>query len=244
MYFKILGLRLQLDVNNNNTESMLQEVKKMNNISSFLKFWKSYINIPEIFSFSVQASHYMSSYAFFFRDDYHKTLPLDIKENMLFLKQKLEQELSKSVWTEGEYIIKLINLKCFYAAILLTGDIQDKTKSIKILEDTLVSYQQIPFQKFLDGMFVALIMGYFSLKQYDKVISTYKRYKKITSDQIVVKENDLTIDAYYFASQYLTNQRNQYTEKLKLTLENSNDFEHVRLLITELVSYYQIPVQV
>ena len=49
MYFKILGLRLQLDVNNNNTESMLQEVKKMNGISSFLKFWKSYINIPEIF---------------------------------------------------------------------------------------------------------------------------------------------------------------------------------------------------
>ena len=46
MYFKILGLRLQLDVNNNNTEAMLQEVKKMNNISSFLKFWKSYINIP------------------------------------------------------------------------------------------------------------------------------------------------------------------------------------------------------
>lgn len=242
MYFKILGLRLQLDVNNNNTESMLQEVKKMNNISSFLKFWKSYINIPEIFSFSVQASHYLSSYAFFFRDDYHKTLPNDIKENMLFLKQKLESELSKDIWDDGEYIIKLINLKCFYAAILLTGNIQDKNKSVKILEDTLVSYQQIPFQKFLDGMFVALIMGYFSLKQYDKVITTYKRYKKITADQIVVKENDLTIDAYYFTSQYLTNQRKQYTEKLKATLDNSNDFEHVRLLIVELVNYYKIPV--
>jgi hypothetical protein len=241
MYFKILGLQLQLDVNNNNTESMNQEVKKMNNISSFLKFWKSYINIPEIFSFSVQASHYMSSYAFFFRDDYHKTLPSDIKQNMMFLKQKLETELAKNVWDDGEYIIKLINLKCFYAAILLTGDTNDKNKSVKILEDTLVSYQQIPFQKFLDGMFVALIMGYFSLKQYDKVISTYKRYKKITSDQIVVKENDLTIDAYYFTSQYLTNQRNQYIEKLKATNDNANDFEHVRMLITELMSYYKIP---
>jgi hypothetical protein len=243
MYFKILGLRLQLDVNNNNTESMLQEVKKMNSISSFLKFWKSYINIPEIFSFSVQASHYLSSYAFIFRDDYHKTLPSDIKENIQFLKQKLESELAKNIWDDGEYIIKLINLKCFYSAILLTGDTNDKNKSVKILEDTLVSYQQIPFQKFLDGMFVALIMGYFSLGQYDKVISTYKRYKKITSDQIVVKENDLTIDAYYFTSQYLTNQRKQYTEKLKATYENSNDFEHVRLLIAELISYYKIPVK-
>jgi hypothetical protein len=242
MYFKILGLRLQLDVNNNNTEAMLQEVRKMNNISSFLKFWKSYINIPEIFTFSVQASHYMSSYAFFFRDDYHKTLSPDIKENMLFLRQKLEFELTKNSWNDGDYIIKLINLKCFYAAILLTGDNADKNKSVKILEDTLISYQQIPFQKFLDGMFVALIMGYFSLKQHDKVISTYKRYKKITSDQIVVKENDLTIDAYYFTSQYLTNQRKQYTEKLKITYDNSGDFEHVRLLIAELVNYYNIPV--
>lgn len=243
MYFKILGLRLQLDVNNNNTESMLQEVKKMNSISSFLKYWRSYINIPEIFSFSVQASHYMSSYAFIFRDDYHKTLPNDIKENMLYLKQKLESELAKNIWDDGEYIIKLINLKCFYSAILLTGDNNDKTKSVKILEDTLVSYQQIPFQKFLDGMFVALIMGYFSLNQYDKVISSYKRYKKITSDQIVVKENDLTIDAYYFTAQYLTNQRKQYIEKLKATFDEASDFEHVRALIAELVKYYNIPVK-
>lgn len=243
MYFKILGLRLQLDVNNNNTESMLQEVKKMNSISSFLKFWKSYINIPEIFSFSVQASHYLSSYAFFFRHDYHETLPFDIKENMLFLKQKLEIELSKNIWNDGEYIIKLINLKSFYAAILLTGDVKDRNKSIKLLEDTLVSYQQIPFQKFLDGMFVTLIMGYFSLKQHDKVIATYKRYKKITSDQIVVKENDLSIDAYYFSSQYITNQRNQYLEKLKITYDNSSNFEHVKSLIIELVSYFKIPIK-
>jgi hypothetical protein len=185
----------------------------------------------------------MSSYAFIFRDDYHKTLPHDIKENMLFLKQKLESELAKNIWDDGEYIIKLINLKCFYSAILLTGDNTDKAKSVKILEDTLVSYQQIPFQKFLDGMFVALIMGYFSLQQYEKVITTYKRYKKITSDQIVVKENDLTIDAYYFTAQYLTNQRKQYIEKLKATFDEAKDFEHVKTLISELVSYYEIPVK-
>ncbi len=242
MYFKILGLRLQLNTNNNNTESMLQEVKKMNNVSSFLKFWGSYINIPEIFSFSVQASHYMSTYAYVFRDDYHKTLPRDIKDNIQFLKLKLESELAKNIWNDGEYIIKLINLKCFYSAVLLTGDTADKAKSIKILEDTLVSYQQIPFQKFLDGMFVALIMGYFSLEQHEKVITTYKRYKKITSDQIVVKENDLTIDAYYFTSQYLTNQRKQYTEKLKLTYDDASSFEHIKLLISELGTYYKIPV--
>lgn len=243
IYFKILGLRLQLDVNNNNTELILQEVKKMNNNSSFLAFWKSYINIPELFSFSVQASHYLSSYAFSFENDFHKKIPNDIKENLAVLRQKIELELTKSVWNETQFTIKLINLKCIYAAILLTGDVKDIEKSIEIIEDTLISNKQIPFQKFLDGMFVTLIMGYFSLKNYDHVITTYKRYKKLTSEQIVVQENDLTIDAYYYTSQYLINKRKQYVEKMKSTFDEANNLEHVKLLVSELVNYYKIPVK-
>ncbi len=241
MYFKILGQRLQHNVNTTNTEAMINEVKRMNSISSFLKYWKSYINIPELFSISVQVNHYMSAYGFVFRDDYDKDLPKDVKESIIYLKTKLEEILLKDIWEDG-HIIKFINVRCFYSAILLTGDEKDKLKSIKILEDTLVSYQQIPFQKFLDGIFVALIIGYFSLKEHEKVITTYKRYKKITSDQIVIKENDLTIDAYYFAAQYITNQRNQYTEKLKVTYEESISYSHIQKLIAELASYNKIPL--
>lgn len=242
VYFKILGQRLQHNVNTTNTEAMLSEVKKMNGISSFLKYWRSYINIPELFSISVQVSHYMSAYGFVFKEDYDKQLPKDVKENIAFLKSKLEEIVSKDIWEEG-HIIKFINVRCFYSAILLTGDEKDKHKSIKILEDTLVSYQQIPFQKFLDGIFVALIIGYFALKEYEKVITTYKRYKKITSEQIVIKENDLTIDAYYFSAQYITNQRKQYTEKLKITYEESDSYKHIQSLIKELVAYYSIPMK-
>lgn len=242
MYFKILGQRLQHQVNTTNTDAMIAEIKKMNSISSFLKYWKSFINIPELFSFAVQTSHYMSSYGFVFRDDYQATLPKDIKENILFLKNKLDETAAKNIWEDG-HIIKYINIRCFYAAILLTGDDSEKEKSTKILEDTLVSYQQIPFQKFLDGIFVTLIMGYFSLQEYEKVISTYKRYKKITSDQIVVKENDQTIDAYYYTAQYLSNQRNQYVEKLKATFDEAVIYQHVQNLIIELVNYFKIPAQ-
>lgn len=241
MYFKILGQRLQHEVNKTETDAMLNEIKKMNSISSFLKYWKSYINIPELFSFAVQTSHYMSSYGFVFKDDYHSTLPRDIKENIAFLKNRLDETSQKNIWEDG-HIIKYINIRCFYAAILLTGNEDDKLKSTKILEDTLVSYQQIPFQKFLDGIFVTLIMGYFSLNEYDKVISTYKRYKKITSDQIVVKENDQTIDAYYYTAQYLSNKRNQYIEKLKSTYDEAVAYPHVQKLIEELVAYYKIPL--
>ena len=136
----------------------------------------------------------------------------------------------------------MINVRCFYAALLLTGDAKDKLKSIKLLEDTLISYQQIPFQKFLDGIFVTLIMGYFSLKDYEKLISAHKRYKKITAEQLVVKENDLTIDTYYFTAQYLLNNRKQYIDKLLLAYNDKQANNNVKALINELVSYYSIPL--
>ncbi len=241
IYFKILAQRLHHTLAISNTEGMLVEIKKMNGVSSFLKFWKSYMNVPELFSIAVQTSHYLSSYGYVFKTNYHSELPKEVKENIQFLKSRLELELAKTVWEDG-HLIKLINVKCFYAALLLTGDTKDKHKSIKILEDTLVSYQQIPFQKFLDGIFVTLIMGYFSLKDYEKLISAHKRYKKITAEQLVVKENDLTIDAYYFTAQYLLNNRKQYLEKLLLSFNDKQANNNVKALINELVSCYSIPL--
>lgn len=243
VYFKILAQRVQHDVNSKNVEKMLIDLKKMNATSSFLKYWRSYINDPELFSISAQTSYYLSAHGFVFKENYHKTLPGDVSENLNYLRRKLEEEFDKNIWEEG-HVIKLIHVKCLYAAVLLTGSEKDKNESIKLLENTLISYQQIPFQKFLDGIFATLIIGYFSLKQNEKVISTYKRYKKITTDQIVTKENDLTIDAYYFTAQYISNKRKQYIEKLKNTYEDAHSYEHVKDLILELGDTYDIPLNI
>lgn len=241
IYFNLLAQKLQHEVNTKNVDTMLVDLKKMNNSSSFLKYWKSYVNDPELFSISAQTSYYISTYGHVYKDNYHKTLPSEVSENLKYLRKRLEGEIAKNVWDDG-HVIKLIHVKCLYAAILLTGNEKDKIECVKSLENTLISYQQIPFQKFLDGIFATLVMGYFSLKQYDKVVSTYKRYKKITSDQIVVKENDLTIDLYYFTAQYLTNKRNQYIEKIKTTYNNAESFAHVRDLAKDITQYYSIPV--
>jgi len=241
IYYKILGLKLQHDMYSTNTPAMLSEIKKMNSSGSFLKFWKSYVNIPELFSMGVQINHYTGAYGYVFRSDYHRRLNKEVKESLSYLKNKLEELLEKDIWGDG-HLVKYIKVKCFYAIILLSGDDKDKDKAIKTLEDTLISYQQIPFQNFLDRIFVTLVMGYFSLNQYDKVVSSYKRYKKITAKQIVMKENDLTIDAYYFTTQYLTSQRKQYIDKLEATHRLAKHHASVRLLIEELAIYYKIPV--
>jgi hypothetical protein len=96
----------------------------------------------------------------------------------------------------------------------------------------------------LDQIFASLAIGYFSLKQYEKVAECYKRYKKSTNGNSVNEENDITICAYYYASQWITTERKQYAEKLYNTFEATEEKEnlkHVGVLIKNIMSYYNVP---
>lgn len=243
--FKVLGLKLQYMVHKMDSQGMMKESLRIIEESSHLKFWQSYVNIPELFAIAIQASHYVSHYGETFKEDNFKNLPEDIKRNINYLKERLEHELDKPIWNEG-YIVKLINTRSLYSGLLLLGTKQDVQKAVDLIEETLITYQQIPFQKFLDGMFASMIIGYFSLKQYEKVSECYKRYKKATNGNSVNEENDITISAYYYASQWILSERKQYTEKLQATYDSTNgknNLHHIQKLIASLASYFKIPLK-
>lgn len=240
--FKVLGLKLQYRVNKLDSQGMMKESQRMIEESSHLKFWHSYVNIPEIFAIAIQASHYISHYGETFRENHYRDLPDDIKQNINFIKSRLVRELEKPLWNEG-YIIKLINVRSLYSGLLLLGTKEEIKKATDIIEETLITYQQIPFQKFLDQIFASLAIGYFSLKQYEKVAECYKRYKKSTNGNSVNEENDITISAYYYASQSITTERKQYAEKLYSTYEatiKKENLIHVGKLIKNIMTYYNI----
>jgi hypothetical protein len=243
--FKALGLKLQYMVHKMDSQGMMKESQRIIEESSHLKFWQSYVNIPELFAISIQASHYVSHYGETFREDNFRNLPEDIKRNINYLKGRLEHELDKAIWDDG-YIVKLINTRSLYSGLLLLGTKQEIEKAVQLIEETLITYQQIPFQKFLDGMFASMIIGYFSLRQYEKVAECYKRYKKATNGSSVNEENDLTISAYYYTSQWIVSERKQYSEKLQLTYEatiGKNNLHHIRKLIASLALYFHIPMK-
>lgn len=242
--FKVMGLKLQWMVNNMDSDGMLRESMRMIEESSQIRFWKSFLNLPELFAIAIQCSHYLSHYGETFREDFYAKLPEEIKQRVDFLKKKLKEDLDKPIWNEG-YLIKLINTRSFYSGLLLLGTREEIQQSIDLIEETLISYQQIPFQKFLDGMFASLIIGYFSLKNYRKVTESYKRYRKSTAGNIVNEENDLTICAYYYSARWITSERKQYVEKLQATLETcrqKKNLHHVAKLIGALSAYFKIPL--
>ncbi len=114
-----------------------------------------------------------------------------------------------------------------------------------MLEGALISYQQINFQKLYDALFGILIMGYFAQKEYEEVAGCYKRYEKLTANTARNQENDLTIKAFYYAAQWLQNQRKQYEDKLSKTIIAANEAKLLQTeeLIIELVNYFNIPVK-
>jgi hypothetical protein len=225
------------------TEQVMEETLNIMKSADHVLFWKNFINIPEMFALAVQTSHYISQHLDVYKDNYTSSIPPDTRERIAFLRLRCEELLAKNFWDEG-FHIKRVNLISLYGALLLLGDKKDLKKATDLIEQTLVAYQQISFQKYHDSIFATLIIGYFALKDYENVSESFKRYKKLTSDNITNEENDITICAFYYMSQWLASGKNQYKEKyasnLERTLKNSN-LKRTRQTLVEMAEYFNLP---
>ncbi|MBK7182185.1 MAG: hypothetical protein IPH89_04245 [Bacteroidetes bacterium] len=210
-----------------------------------LRFWKNYVNTPEIIYLSIQASYYLTHYNQGYKHDYYENLPKEIKQQIEFNKNKCEEILAKPIWDEGLYV-RYINLNSIYCGFLILGTKADVKKGVEKLELLLVNFQQIAFQRLYDALFAILITGYFFLEDHESIQECYKRYEKLTSTTSKNLENDFTIKSVYYASQWINTSRKQYVEKFQGVLDKvrENDkLQHLRASIEDIGSYFQIPVK-
>jgi hypothetical protein len=238
-YLKLKHLIYKLDKNELQKEAAALIKKR-----EPLRFWKNYVNTPEIIYLSIQASYYLTHYCFGYRKDYADTLPKEVKGQIAFYKKKCEEILSKSIWNEGFYV-RFINLNNIYCGFLILGTTEEIKKAIEKLELLLVNFQQISFQRLYDALFATLMMGYFFLHDHEGIQECYKRYEKLTAGTSKNIENDLTIKAIYYTSQWQSTQRKQYLEKLTLVYKKASEDEklkHVEIMIKDMISYFEIPV--
>ena len=210
-----------------------------------LRFWKNYVNTPEIIYLSIQASHFMTNHCHGYKKDYNANLPKEIKAQIAFYKEKTEEVLAKPIWKQGLHV-RYINLNNIYCAFLILGTREEIKKATETLEYLLVNYQQIAFQRLYDALFATLILGYFFLDDNESIQECYKRYEKLTANVNKNVENDLTIKAVYYTSQWNSTQRKQYIEKLLGISEKAaeNDkLKHLQNFISEVVEYFEIPMK-
>lgn len=207
------------------------------------RFWRNYLNTAQIAFISIQASVLVSRYGFGYRKGWNENLPDEIREQIQAYRKASEDILSQYNWGEENLHVRYINMSNLYCCFLLLGTKEDIRQVTITMEALLFNYQQVAFHRMYDQIFATIIMAYFMLEEYVKVQECYKRYEKLTANNTKLPENDMTIKAYYYVSQWLQSGRKQYQEKLNNLLEKTEgiqNLETLRHLILDLKEYFKI----
>lgn len=238
-------LKLKHLIGSMSRDELQKETAFLINQREPLRFWKNYVNTPEVIYLSIQASYFLTHYSQGYKPGYNESLPKEVRTQIEFYRQKCEEILAKPIWNEGLHV-RFINLNNIYCGFLILGSKADIKKATEKLEYLLVNFQQIAFQRLYDALFATLMLGYFFSGENESIQECYKRYEKLTAGINKNVENDLTIKAIYYASQWTSTQRKQYIEKLQGVADKASENEklvHLNQFISEVVDHFEIPMK-
>lgn len=209
-----------------------------------IKFWKSYLNVGELFLLTVTATRLLTTYhCYIHRPDYDKIIT---DEDCNVVQQSIEKcsELMERDYYEKRFEFGVRHLTMIHAALLIISGGRNVKKGIDELEALLVAYQQVNLKASTDSIYLCLMVGYFSIKDYEKCAQTFKRYTKNTKGKPVFQPNDTKIYSYYYISQWLLSHSKQYPAKLETLLRNVSAAikDEPPPTIMELVKYFSVPV--
>jgi hypothetical protein len=239
-YLKLKHLMYTLD-----NQELQKESAHLIKKREALRFWKNYVNTPEIIFLSIQASFFLSEYNHGYRKDYNKNLSASLKEELEYYKSRCVEMLSKPIWEEGLHV-RYINLQNIYCGFLIMGTEEEIRQAIANLESLLVNFQQIPFHRLYDALFATLALSLFFIQDHLAIQECYKRYEKLTSGLNKNPENDLTVKSVYYASQWIHSGRKQYLEKLQAVLNKAKEdpkLKPVQALIEDIAAYFVIEMK-
>jgi hypothetical protein len=245
IYSKFIFYKLNLSTTDLSSKEGKAEYNKLLTHNRHLKFWQNYVNIPELYALAIKSTYFLTRYhSINHRTNFRKIIPNEDKLEISRLTQRCEELVYKRIWKPW-HVNDLIHFRLTWSALLLLGSSEQIKQGVSNLENLMTEYQQITFSESMDSIFICLMIGYFAKDDYEMCIESYKRYIKLAKGRVVNTENDLEIHTYYYVSQYLTNHRNQYLNKLQENYKRAgqhNSRHVIQQTLLELVSYFNIPV--
>ena len=229
---------IYLDFNSKEGQKSFDELSRYYNS---IKFWKNYLNFGQMNLFAIQTSRLMSTYHYqLHRKDYKEIITESDSKMLDSLIEKSEEMLLSDV-SKKYYEYEMRSLRMLHAALLIFKGGDSIRKGVNEIEALLVIYQQINMKAATDSIYLCLMTGYFSLKEYDKCAHTYKRYMKIIKGKSIFEGNDSKIHAYYYISQWLLTGSKQYAAKLSALLKERAEYGP-HSTIRELARYFKINI--
>lgn len=238
-FYRINSPSFNLDIKKNS-----EEFEKWKANFRTIKFWKYYLNQPEIYAISVKSNYYvikLSHYAH--RKNQKGYMTPAEKRDMDELITKCEEFINDEKLKE-QYEKYLINLHPVYASLVILHPDKSYRDGVTFLERTLISYQQTSLNIMIDNIFSWLIIGYFCMKDYGMCAETFARYQKITKGRVTYEYNDIIIHFYYYLSKWLMSRREQFVQKLQLTFARAPEGQHAEILrdaLRSLATDFQVP---
>jgi hypothetical protein len=207
-------LKLNSSLVNLETNDGQKEFKQMQQHYNRVQFWKTYINVPELYMLTVKTTFYLSKYTHLIHLG-KPALSVREAEEIELLKNRCKEVLSMPVLNEKGHSSDKLYTSITFAALLLLGNPKEVKQSVEMIEELLFSYQQLNINASLDSVFLCLMIGYFALKDYGLCAKTFVRYSKLAKGKPLHEDNDLSIHILYYTAQWLTTQRKQYLAKLQ-----------------------------
>ncbi len=245
VYFsdRVRFFKLRYQLKALNIKEVLEKSQELWRSDKDILYWNSYINQPEMFMINAEANFYISNYMKAYRDDHQDLMPEDIRERIEQLKQDCKAILDNQQ-IEQNFTIRYINVTTIYCLLLLVDGKKEALKNaVAILNQILITYQQISFQAYVDAIYTIMGTAYFCLKNYENVEQNYLRYRKATNKKVTNPVNDMTIHGFYYAAKWISTGREQYARKLKKLIDSAQKdrFSNIRQTLEELCNYYKIP---
>lgn len=226
------------------TRESKKEIEKLLRLNEYYQYWKFFENRPQLYAINIKATYFLANYHYcLLLPKAEENIPEEVREDVTVWYKKADEIHRNTEWNKTN-ILDLIHLRLNLSALLLLGTNKQRQQAVDLIEETLISYQQISFSESIDSYFTCLMIGYFSLKEYDKCVNTYKRYIKLTQGRRINEDNDICIHAYYYGAQWVLTGRKQYSEKMALlykVAQTSEFYKHPRNTIKYLTEACNIP---
>ncbi len=220
-----------------------KEIRQLSLHYDSIKFWKNYVNLGELNLISVQSTGLLSKYHYKVHlNNYQSIIEKTDRQLMENMIGKCEQIIAK-LTRKNDRPFEEIGVRMLYSALLILSGGKQIAAGLAELESMLTNYQQVNFKRSTSSIFMCLMVGYFSIQDYQKCNQTFKRYLKSIKGKLFFEGNHIKIHSYYYLSQWLATGSKQYPAKLDALLTADGNDGSQRT-IWHMINHFKLPLQV
>ena len=213
---------------------------------SMVRYWQSYLNIPETNLIIVRGQLLLSRYSHMI---YHSGYPQMLTQDILDqIRENAQDGLRILEQHEGSaaYLDMIMNLRVMTGAMYIMQAGDNIRQGINMVEIAITTFQQTKKTRSVGIPYMVLLMGYFALKDYKKCQLTYSRYLKVSKDKDIFKEIEITITTYYLMSKWLLDHDSKALKEIKAQYAALSEEEEGTLpqkTIEDMARYFDVERQ-